>query len=134
MIHLTNSVKQTYYIAKVIASSLVGGETIVLTGELGAGKTTFTKGLAKALGVQKTVTSPTFTLLKTYQGRLTLNHFDLYRIEDIEEVTELGFDEILADECAVNVIEWNKFENLTNVININITYNGAKSRVIEILE
>lgn len=134
MIYLTNSVEQTFDIAKLVATSLLGGETIVLNGQLGAGKTTFTKGLAKALGVSRVVTSPTFTILKIYQGRLTLNHFDLYRVENIDEIAELGFDEVLEDTSAVNVIEWNKFENLTNVININITYNGENNRIIEILE
>lgn len=134
MIYLTNSVEQTFEIAKIVASSLIGGETIVLNGQLGAGKTTFTKGLAKALGVHRTVTSPTFNILKTYQGRLTLNHFDLYRVDNVDEISELGFDEILTDNTAVNVIEWNKFVNLTNVITINITYNGGNNRIFEILE
>lgn len=134
MIYLTNSVEQTFDIAKLVASSLIGGETIVLNGQLGAGKTTFTKGLAKALGVQRTVTSPTFNILKTYQGRLTLNHFDLYRVDNVDEISELGFDEILTDNSAVSVIEWNKFKKLNNVITINFTYNGENNRIIEILE
>ncbi len=133
MIYLSNSVEQTYQIAKTLAQELKGGERIVLNGQLGAGKTTFTKGLALALGISKTITSPSFTLLKSYQGRLKLHHFDLYRLEDISEVEELGFDEVLSDTLAVVVVEWNKFPNLTNVITINITNNGENSRVIEIL-
>lgn len=133
MIYQSDSVEQTYKIAAEVAGELLGGERIVLNGQLGAGKTTFTKGLALALGITKTVTSPSFTLLKSYQGRLKLHHFDMYRLEDISEVLELGFDEVLSDNTAVAVIEWNKFPNLQNVITVNITNSGENSRIIEIL-
>lgn len=133
MIYQSDSVEQTYKIAAEVAGELLGGERIVLNGQLGAGKTTFTKGLALALGITKTVTSPSFTLLKSYQGRLKLHHFDMYRLEDISEVMELGFDEVLSDNTAVAVIEWNKFPNLQNVITVNITNSGENSRIIEIL-
>lgn len=133
MIYNSESVEQTYNIAKILADELIGGEKIVLNGQLGAGKTTFTKGLAKALGIEKIVTSPTFTLHKSYQGRLKLNHFDMYRIENAIDIEELGFDEIMAENASISVIEWNKIDNLANVINVNFIYSGENSRIIEIL-
>ena len=84
---VTKSESETYALAEKIAKTLSGGEAILLSGTLGAGKTTFTKGLAKALGVVKTVVSPTFTIVKEYQGSsLMLYHIDMYRIEDEDEI------------------------------------------------
>lgn len=76
---------------------------ITLTGELGAGKTTLTKGIGKGLDITRIINSPTFTIVKTYEGRLTLYHFDAYRLEDSDD--DLGFEEMLDDE-GVCVIEW----------------------------
>ncbi len=76
---------------------------ITLTGDLGAGKTTLTKGIGKGLGITKVINSPTFTILKTYVGRLTLYHFDAYRLEDSDD--DLGFEEMFDDE-GVCVVEW----------------------------
>ena len=88
--------------------SLINKRTVILlTGDLGAGKTTFTASLAKGLGVKEIVNSPTFTILKEYDsGRLPLYHFDAYRLEGSEQ--DLGFDEYIDDE-AVSVIEWPMF-------------------------
>ena len=88
--YISKSVEETYALAKSIADKLKGGEVILLNGDLGAGKTTFTKGLAKALEVDDVVTSPTFTFMKEYLGRLPLYHFDMYRVSDEEELYELG--------------------------------------------
>ena len=74
---LSHSAEETFALAKRVADKLKGGEIILLNGDLGAGKTTFTKGLARALGVKGTVTSPTFTYVKEYGGRLTLYHFGM---------------------------------------------------------
>lgn len=79
---------------------------ITLSGDLGAGKTTFTQGLAKGLQIKKTVSSPTFTILKIYQGRLPLYHFDAYRLEGSDE--DLGFEEMI-DGDGVAVIEWPQY-------------------------
>ena len=122
MDYISHSIEETESLAKRIADQCVGGEIIVLNGDLGAGKTTFTKGFAKAVGVNVPVTSPTFTLMKRYEGRLKLYHFDLYRIEDVSELEELGFDEYLGEEGSVCLIEWNKYENLQSPIVIDITY------------
>lgn len=121
--------EETYALAKRVADSLKGGETVLLEGELGAGKTTFTKGLAKALGVTEEVTSPTFTILNVYtSGRLPLYHADMYRAADEDEVAELGlFEE--APENAVFVVEWNKSGDLTErVIDVKITAKGETER------
>ncbi len=130
---LTNSEVGTYALAEKVAKSLRGGEAILLSGTLGAGKTTFTKGLAKALGVTKTVVSPTFTIIKEYFGSsLTLYHIDMYRIEDEDEIYELGIEELYQPD-SVTVIEWNKMEELPErVIRISIEVKGESQREWEI--
>lgn len=131
----SKSVADTQSLAKELAKTLTGGETIVLDGDLGAGKTTFTKGLAKGLGIDENdVNSPTFTLMKEYNGRLKLYHYDMYRIENAKETTELGLEENLNDINGVCVIEWNKFDKLNNVINVKIERTGNTSRKITIGE
>ena len=83
---------------------------LTLKGDLGAGKTTFTKGIGKGLGVKKVINSPTFTIVKVYHGKMTLYHFDAYRLEGQDE--ELGFEEMFEDD-GVCVIEWPQFiENI----------------------
>lgn len=102
------SLKQTRELAMKIASLLPLPSLLTLSGDLGAGKTTFTKGLALGLGIEDTVTSPTFTILKSYEGEdVTLHHMDAYRLEGI--VQDLGFEEEIYDENAVCVIEWSHF-------------------------
>jgi len=128
MEYLSHSIQETYDLAKKIADKCVGGEVIVLNGDLGAGKTTFTKGFAEALGVKNAVTSPTFTLMKKYVGRLTLYHFDLYRIENTDELEELGFDDYIGEKDAVCMIEWNKFSDLIDPIVIDIFYVSETER------
>lgn len=111
-VFVSESVEDTYAFAKSVASKLVGGEVILLDGDLGAGKTTFTKGLFKALGVDEVVTSPTFTIMNEYDGtRFKLYHFDMYRIDSEEELEELGFEEQLFSD-GISVIEWNKLTDL----------------------
>lgn len=100
------SVEATQDIAKRLGNHLSGGELITLAGNLGAGKTTFTKGLAVGLGIKRAVTSPTFTIMKEYTGRLKLNHIDAYRLEHAEE--DVGLDDYLYGED-VTVIEWAVF-------------------------
>lgn len=130
---LSRSEKDTFAIAKRVADRLKGGETILLNGDLGAGKTTFTKGLALALGVTETVTSPTFTYVKEYQGRLPLYHFDMYRVADADEVYELGLEEYFY-KGGVVVVEWNKFDDVRDPIVINIRSLGGDVREFEIAD
>ena len=119
--HISKSVEDTYDLAKRLADTLEGGEIILLNGDLGAGKTTFSKGLAKALGIEGDVTSPTFTIMNVYEdGRLKLNHLDMYRIEHEDELYELGVEDAMTDD-AVTVIEWNK-----------LTFTGKKVISIDI--
>jgi tRNA threonylcarbamoyladenosine biosynthesis protein TsaE len=99
----TNGTEQTSQLAENLAALLGPGDIIALEGDLGAGKTTFTKGLAKGLGVKKTVNSPTFTIIKEYHGRLPLYHMDVYRVENAYE--DLGFDEYFEGD-GVTVVEW----------------------------
>jgi len=132
MEYIAKSINETYEIAKQVADKLKGKEIILLNGDLGAGKTTFTKGLAKALGISDVVTSPTFTFMKEYSGRLNLYHFDMYRVEDADELYELGLNDYLNMEGGVCVIEWNKFENIIDPIIINIQVIDDTTRKIEI--
>lgn len=103
---IANSVEDTEKYAEQLGKSLNGGEVLLLCGEMGAGKTHFTKGLAKGLGIDDVITSPTFALHNIYYGRLILNHFDFYRVEDPDEVAILGLDEFFYDKNAVSAIEW----------------------------
>jgi|SRR5215471_4221877 len=103
---VTNSADETLEVSKEIGERLKGGEVFLLKGDLGAGKTVFAKGLAAGLGIAPAeVTSPSFTLINVYQGRLRLCHIDLYRL-DAGLHEELGMNEILEEKEAVVVIEW----------------------------
>lgn len=104
----TQSATETEQVAENFAQTLVGGEILLLKGDLGAGKTHFVKGLARGLGIDDVVTSPTFALHNVYFGRLTLNHFDFYRIENSEEAEMLGLNELFYDKNAVSAIEWSE--------------------------
>ncbi len=98
-----NSVEETNYLAELIGKNLFPGAVITLEGDLGAGKTTFTQGLAKTLNIKQYVNSPTFTIIKEYNGDLPLYHMDVYRIEN--DLEDLGFDEYFYGD-GVTVIEW----------------------------
>ena len=99
----TNHVEETHALGIKLGELLTAGSVCTLAGELGVGKTTFTKGIGKGLGVTKNMNSPTFTIVKEYKGRLPLIHMDVYRMEDAEE--DLGFDEYFYGE-GVTIIEW----------------------------
>lgn len=105
MLYKSNSPADTEKIAEEFAKGLKMGDIICLNGDLGVGKTAFVQGLAKALGITEYVSSPTFTIVNTYHGDLVLNHFDVYRITDSEEMFEIGFDEYVYGE-GISVIEW----------------------------
>lgn len=106
MEYISKGLEDTEKIAYKFADTLKGNEVILLIGDLGAGKTTFTKSLAKALGVKEHITSPTFTLVNEYHsGKFTLYHFDMYRLEDENEAIEIGLDEYFNDN-AISIIEW----------------------------
>jgi len=87
---------------------VAGGTVIAFKGPLGAGKTTMAKGLARGLGVEETVTSPTFTIVSEYEGRLRLHHIDAYRLSGTEDFSALGGEDILADPEGVSLVEWSE--------------------------
>ena len=118
--YFSHGLEDTACLAQKVAERLNGGEVILLNGQLGAGKTAFTKCLAKSLGVKDTVTSPTFAFMKEYSGRLPLYHFDLYRVADEDELYELGLNEYLYMD-GVCVVEWNKFEDVRDPIIIDVS-------------
>jgi len=102
----TKSPEDTRELGTQVAHLAQPGDVLVLAGELGAGKTTFTQGFGRTLGVSERITSPTFTLVRSYDGeRLELHHVDLYRLDDPIEVFDLGLPELI-DEDAVLLIEW----------------------------
>ena len=88
-----------------IGRSLKGGEVICLVGDLGAGKTHLTKFIGEGMGIDEYITSPTFAILNIYEGKIHLNHFDMYRLEEDVEFEDLGFDDYLFSDD-VNIIEW----------------------------
>lgn len=102
----SRSAKDTQAIAAEVARLASAGDLIVLGGDLGAGKTTFTQGFGAALGVDEPITSPTFVLMRSYEGtRLPMVHMDVYRLEHLQEAVDLGLAEIL-DDGAVALVEW----------------------------
>jgi len=103
----THSPEQTFELGRRIGAALRGGETLSLIGDLGAGKTLFTQGLAEGLGVRGEVVSPTFLIHRSYQGRLRLHHFDFYRLHRESDLDSIGFYDFQAeDPPAVLAIEW----------------------------
>lgn len=135
MISTVKGLEETKKLAENFASTLRGGEVVLLNGDLGAGKTTFTQFVFYALGVKDVVSSPTFAILKIYEGKFKLYHFDTYRITT-EEAIEAGFDEVFQDEEGIKFVEWS--ENIApllpekNIV-INIKYIDDKTREFEII-
>jgi len=112
---------ETYKLGKYIGERLSRGAVLSLNGDLGAGKTHMTKGIAEGMGIKDYITSPSFTILNTYDGVIPLYHFDVYRIDDIREMYEIGFDEYLYGD-GVCVIEWgNMVSELLPENHINVT-------------
>ncbi len=106
MIIETKSAQETHNIAKQIGESLNPGAVFTLVGDLGVGKTVFSQGLAEGLGIVEPITSPTFTIVQVYEeGRLPFYHFDVYRIGDIEEMDEIGYEDYVYGN-GVTMIEW----------------------------
>ena len=143
---ISNSAAQTIEIARLIGEKLKDGDLLALSGELGSGKTCFTKGLAKGLGVSEEyqITSPTFTLINEYPARCKLYHFDVYRLSGYSELEDLGYEEYFAGNGVV-VVEWaDKIDKIIprDSIFINFEYvdenrrkmivRGLKSRLSEL--
>lgn len=129
MIYETNSEKETFELGKNLGEQAKAGQIFCLNGDLGVGKTVFTQGFAKGLGIEENVNSPTFTIIQVYEeGRIPLYHFDVYRIVNPEEMYEIGYEEYFFGE-GVCLIEWSKLiEELIpeEAINIEIDKNLEK--------
>jgi tRNA threonylcarbamoyladenosine biosynthesis protein TsaE len=101
----THSAAETTELAARVGALLRAGDVVLLDGELGTGKTVFAKGIARALGVTDHVVSPSFTIVREYSGDVPMVHVDVYRIDHLQELHDLGFDDLLGDD-AVTVVEW----------------------------
>ena len=134
----TNSALETFALGQQLGAQLSGGEILLLNGPLGAGKTVFVKGLAAALGIDpEEVTSPSFTLVNPYVGRLPLFHLDLYRLDEgAAAANAVDLEELLTDERAVIVIEWaerlGSYPLPANVCRISIAGAGDEARNIKL--
>lgn len=136
MTYQTESAEETEQLGARLAGQLQGGEVIAYTGDLGAGKTAFTRGIARGLGITERVTSPTFTIVNEYpNGRLPLFHFDMYRLGSSDELYDIGWEDYLS-RGGVCAVEWSEIVEDAidgNVIRIDLK-NGASenSRLITI--
>jgi tRNA threonylcarbamoyladenosine biosynthesis protein TsaE len=132
--YISNSTEQTKEFAKRLAKQLLPGSVLTLEGDLGAGKTTFTKGLAEGLDISKNVNSPTFTIIKEYrQGTMPLYHMDVYRLEN--EYEDLGFDEYFNSD-GVTVVEWAHLigdQLPSERLAIYITHSGEEDRTLRVV-
>ena len=134
---ISNSPTETFDLGNRVGRRLIGGEILLLTGPLGAGKTIFVKGIASALGIDpEEVTSPSFTLVNPYDGRLSLYHIDLYRLDEGASAAHaVDLDELLANEKAVIVIEWadrlGSYPLPSNVWRITISGDGDDPRMLQ---
>ena len=102
---MTRSTDETLALAGSVGELLRPGDVVSLAGDLGTGKTVFARGVARALGVEDPVVSPTFTIVREYEGRVPVVHVDVYRIDTFQELHDLGFEEVLRDD-AVTLVEW----------------------------
>ncbi len=129
---VSNSADETFEYAKKLAEKLPGGSVILLSGDLGVGKTVFAKGFAKGLGIDAPVTSPTFTIMQVYDsGRLPLYHFDVYRITDEDEMYEVGFEDYIYGD-GISLIEWpEKIEGLVPKDAIKVTISKDLTKGID---
>jgi len=142
----THNPEETMRMAADLVLQLKGGEVLALNGELGGGKTTFTKGLAEALKVEETITSPTFVMLKAYDAilpptylrgklkKVKLVHIDAYRSDSIEDIKSVGIEDYLGRDDVVLVVEWaEKIREILpqNIIKVNFRFIDENTREIE---
>lgn len=130
---ISHNVNETENFAYELASKITAPKVICLTGDLGAGKTAFTRGFARYFGIEKGVSSPTFIIMHRYEGREVINHYDLYRLGDFDELLDIGFEEQI--ESGISIIEWpdNFMQYLPDdKIVVRITRLGDNERKIEL--
>ena len=134
MTYTSHSPEETEALGQALGQSLKGGEIIAYTGDLGAGKTAFTRGLAKGLGISMAVTSPTYTLVNEYLGgRLELFHFDMYRLGSSDDLFDIGWDDYLL-RGGVCAVEWseNVSDAMEDAITVRIEKASEEERIITI--
>ncbi len=134
--YISNSVSDTIKIGEELGEALKNGDAVFFTGEMGAGKTHFTKGMAHSLGIKAEIVSPTFALVNEYFGEKTLFHFDLFRINDYDDLYGIGFFDYL-DRDGIIAIEWSEnvpdlCEEFQDYYKVNIIKTGENSREITI--
>ena len=132
-VSVTHSELETFHLAEKLGRDFRGNEIVLLTGELGAGKTVFAKGLASGLGVKdiSQVCSPSYTLINIYQGKYPLYHLDLYRLREDAEISDLGWEDFLGE--AVVIVEWaEKIKFPLDGIRVTIEVGRADERTISI--
>lgn len=133
---LTKNPQQTISLGKKIAKSLKKGDILALFGNLGSGKTTFTKGIAEGLGIDKrSVNSPSFVLVKEYKGEIPFYHFDLYRIRNSIEIFNIGYEEYLSSGGIV-AIEWaDRIKDVLpkNYLRINFLFDNRNERILKFI-
>lgn len=140
MEYITNSQTETINLAKCLGRALKPGSVIIAKGTLGAGKTVIAKGLALGLGIKQIVNSPTFNIMKVYNGpALKLYHIDAYRLEDKNAVSDIGFDEAIGNPDGISFIEWPDyistwFSHEQEIVEIDIEIIGSHKRKITIKE
>ncbi len=134
---VTSSPAETAELGSRLASTLEPGSILALTGDLGAGKTQFARGLCRGLGVdEREVTSPTFTIVQAYKGRLPVYHIDAYRIEHVDEFHEMGYEEMFFGD-GVTIIEWPELvEALVpdSALRIRLEHAGGDARRITVVD
>lgn len=134
MIIKTNSTEETEALGRKIGNALKKGDIVSLRGSLGAGKTVIAKGIARSLGIDEAIVSPTFTLVQEYDGREKLYHLDIYRLSGEDEFESMGGEEFLYPD-GISLIEWSeKIDSMLpdNTIYIDITINDDLSRSVDI--
>lgn len=137
---ITNNHEETQRVGELLASELQGGEILSLIGDLGGGKTTFTQGLARGLSIKGRIISPTFVIFKKFTIKSKnvkwLYHFDLYRLSGLQELVDLGFEDIISSPENITVIEWaQKASEIippSKNIKINFKYLGKNQRQITV--
>jgi tRNA threonylcarbamoyladenosine biosynthesis protein TsaE len=134
---LSRSVTETEQLAKIISTILVAGDTLGLTGDLGAGKTAFTRGLCTGFGFTRAVTSPTFNLMHSYPTSPPLHHFDCFRMKRPQEMITTGFEELVGLRESILIVEWadvlkGYFDDWDFLIHLNFHSGQDDSRVITV--
>jgi len=132
---ITKSSEETKKLGREISKLVQPGDLLAFYGELGTGKTCFIQGISEGLGIKDYVTSPSFTIINEYQGKIPIYHFDLFRLNDMEEIAELGYEEYFFG-VGLTVVEWaEKMETLLpkNYLRIDIKFKNYSERIISFI-